>query len=121
MWNCKIILEKLKVTYERTTIVKEARISSLVNEFDLFKMVKDESVESMFSRFSKNFCELKEVEMVYWNALQVSALVRSLPKSWETKIVILEDGDLQKMTYDEFWGKLMADEWNHIDRYKKDD
>lgn len=36
--------------------------------------------------------------MVYSNALQVRKLVRSLPKAWETKTAILEDGDLHKMT-----------------------
>uniref|UniRef100_M1E0R9 CCHC-type domain-containing protein n=1 Tax=Solanum tuberosum TaxID=4113 RepID=M1E0R9_SOLTU len=48
-------------------------------------------------------------------------LVRSLPKVWETKAPILEDGDLQKMTYDELRGNLMAYEKNHINRYNKDD
>jgi len=100
--------DKLEVTYEGTTKVKEARISSLVNEYELFKMVEDENVEAMFSRFSKIICELKSLGMVYSNGLQVRKLVRSLPKAWETKVAILEDGDLQKMTYDELRGNLMA-------------
>ena len=71
--------DKLDVTYEGTTKVKEARISSLVNEYKLFKMVDDEYVESMFSRFNKFFYELKSLGMVYSNSLQVNKLVRSLP------------------------------------------
>ncbi|XP_015169912.1 uncharacterized protein [Solanum tuberosum] len=84
-------------------------------------MTKDGNVESMFSRFSKIVCELKSLRMVYSNALQVRLLIRSLPKAWETKAVILEDGDLQKMTYDKLRGNLMAYEQNHINRYNKDD
>ena len=75
----------------------------------------------MFSRFSKIFCILQSFGMVYSNGLQVRKLVRSLPKAWETKVVILEDGDLQKITYDELQGNLMAYEQNHINRYNKDD
>ncbi|XP_049394650.1 uncharacterized protein LOC125858929 [Solanum stenotomum] len=61
-------------------------------------MAKDENVEDMFSRFRKIVCELKSLGMVYSNGLQGRKIVRSLPKAWETKAAILEDGDLQKMT-----------------------
>ena len=59
--------------------------------------------------------------MVYSNAIQVSKLVRSLPKAWKTKVNILEDGDQQNMTYDWLRRNLMAYEKNHINRYNKDD
>ncbi|XP_049405043.1 uncharacterized protein LOC125868438 [Solanum stenotomum] len=98
--TAKKMWDKLEVTYEGTTKVKEALINSFVNEYELFKMAEDENVESKFSRFSKIVYELKSLGMVYSNALQVKKLVRSLPKAWETKAAILEDGDLQKMTYD---------------------
>ena len=100
MRNCKEIWDKLDVTFEGTTKVKEAQISSLVNEYELLKMVVDENVKSVLSRFNKNFCELKLLGMVYSNALQIRIFVRSLPKAWVTKDSILEEGDLQKVTYD---------------------
>ncbi|KAH0673702.1 hypothetical protein KY290_025952 [Solanum tuberosum] len=52
---------------------------------------------------------------------EVRKLNKSLPKAWETKAAILEDEDLEKMTYDELRGNLMAYEQNHINRYQKDD
>lgn len=58
MWNFKRMWEKLEVTDQGTTKVNETRISLLVNEYELFKMVEDENVETVFSRFSKYFCEL---------------------------------------------------------------
>lgn len=64
MWN-----KVLEVTYERTN--KEARISSLVNEYELFKMAEDENVENVFSRFSKIIHELKFLGMIYSNGLHV--------------------------------------------------
>ncbi|KAH0646552.1 hypothetical protein KY284_034436 [Solanum tuberosum] len=84
-------------------------------------MADDENVENMFSRFSKIVCELKSLGMVYSNGLHIRKLIRSLPKAWETKAAILEDGDLQLMTYDELRGNLMAYEQNHINRYNKDE
>lgn len=57
--------DKIEVTYERTTKLKKARISSRINEYELFKMADDEYVESIFSRFSKIVCELKSVGIVY--------------------------------------------------------
>lgn len=44
-------------------------------------------------------------------------VVRSLPKTWETKVVILEDKDLLTIIYDELRGNLMAYEQNHINRH----
>ena len=102
--KCEIAKEmwdKLEVTYEGTTKVKEAQISSVVNEYELFKMTGDENVEFMLSRFKKIVCKLKLLGMVCSNALQVRKLVRNLPKNWETKASILEEGDLHKMTYEE--------------------
>ena len=71
--------DKLEVTYEGINKIKQARISSLVNEYELFKMAEDENVESMFLRFSKVVYELKLLEMVYSNALQVRKLIISPP------------------------------------------
>lgn len=59
--------------------------------------------------------------MIYSYGLQVRKFIRSLPKAWETKASILEDGHLQKMTYDELRGNLIAYEQNHINRYNKND
>lgn len=45
--NCKTakeMCEKLEVTYKGTTKVREDRIRSLVNEYELFKMIDDENV-----------------------------------------------------------------------------
>jgi len=71
-------------------------------------MAKDENVGNMFSRVSKIACELKSLGMIYSNGLQVRKLIRSLPKAWETKAAIFEDGNLEKMTYDELRENLMA-------------
>lgn len=77
----KKMCDKLEVAYEGTNKVKEARISSLINEYELFKSVDDENVKIMFSRLNKIVGELKSYRMVYSNGLLVRKLIRSFPKA----------------------------------------
>ena len=53
---------KLEVTYEGTTKVNDARISSLVNEYELFKITNDRHIIYVFSRFSNIVCEQNHLE-----------------------------------------------------------
>nr|XP_009797843.1 PREDICTED: uncharacterized protein LOC104244177 [Nicotiana sylvestris] len=51
--------EKLEVTYEGTSKVKETHINMLVHDYELFSMKEGESIEEMFARFSKIISNLK--------------------------------------------------------------
>ena len=122
--NCdtaKEMWDKLEVTYEGTSKVRETKIDALRHDYEAFMMKDDENIESMFTRFSKIIGELKSLGVTYTNSQQVRKLVRSLPKTWETKAIVLEDGNLDKFTYDELRGNLIAFEKNHIQRYQKDE
>ncbi|KAB1223953.1 hypothetical protein CJ030_MR2G026934 [Morella rubra] len=48
----KQIWDKLQVAHEGTNQVKESKISMLVHSYELFKMRSDESISSMFTRFT---------------------------------------------------------------------
>lgn len=72
---------KLKITYEGTSKVKEAQTSALVNEYELLKIVDNENIETMFTRFSKIINELNSPRMVYSNALQVKKTHLRSPKT----------------------------------------
>ncbi|XP_016552587.1 uncharacterized protein LOC107852049 [Capsicum annuum] len=76
----KEMWDKLEVTYEGNTKVKKSKFFALVNEYELFKMEKNEDIKTMFDRFSKIVCELKSLGMIYAHNLQVHKLVQSLPK-----------------------------------------
>lgn len=70
---------------------------------------------------SINFYTNSNYLVIYSNALPDRKLVKSLPKAWETKAFILEEGDLQKMRYDELWGNWISYKHNHINRYSKNE
>jgi len=57
--TAKEMWDKLEITYEGTNKVKETRINLLVRDYELFQMKDGESVEEMFSRFSKILGDLK--------------------------------------------------------------
>ncbi|XP_070041454.1 uncharacterized protein [Nicotiana tomentosiformis] len=57
--TAKKMWDKLEVTYEGTNKVKETMINLLVRDYELFQMKDRESVEEMFSRFSKILGDLK--------------------------------------------------------------
>ena len=52
----------LEVIHEGTNKVKEAKISSLVRKYELFKMNKDEPITEMFTRFTNITNDLKSLE-----------------------------------------------------------
>ncbi|XP_070022887.1 uncharacterized protein [Nicotiana sylvestris] len=85
----KEMWDKFEATYEWTNKLKETRINLLVGEYELFQMKDGESAEEMFSRFSK-------------------ILGAKGHRS--------ECQNLDKISYDELIGDLIAFEKTHLDR-----
>ncbi|GAV60415.1 UBN2 domain-containing protein, partial [Cephalotus follicularis] len=50
--SAKEMWYELEVTYEGTNQVKEAKISMIVHEYEMFTMNENEDIKSMFSRFT---------------------------------------------------------------------
>ncbi|XP_070035338.1 uncharacterized protein [Nicotiana tomentosiformis] len=110
------MLDKLEVTYEGTNKVKETRINLLVRDYELFQMKDGESVEEMFSRFSKILGDLKSFGRSIRSGEQVRKILRSLPTIWQPKVIAVEYQDLDMMSYDELRGALITFEKIHLDR-----
>nr|XP_016494279.1 PREDICTED: uncharacterized protein LOC107813514 [Nicotiana tabacum] len=92
--------DKIEVTYEGTNKVKETHINMLVHDYELFSMKEGESIEEMFSRFSKIISDLKAFGKPYTSGDQVRKILRSLPTTCQTKVVTLESLDLNNLSYD---------------------
>ncbi|XP_070057824.1 uncharacterized protein [Nicotiana tomentosiformis] len=114
--TAKEMWDKLEVTYEGTNKVKETRINLLVRDYKLFQMKNGESVEEMFSRFRKILGDLKSFGRPIKSGEQVRKILRSLPTIWQPKVIVLECQDLDKISYDELRGDLIAFEKTHLDR-----
>ena len=53
------IWDKLEVTYERTSKVKESKINLLVTQYEVFKMDEYETIVQMYSKFTNIINNLK--------------------------------------------------------------
>ncbi|XP_070039015.1 uncharacterized protein [Nicotiana tomentosiformis] len=93
----------------------------LVHDYEFFRMKEGESIEEMFATFSKIISDLKAFGKPYSSGDQVRKLLRSLPTTWQTKVVTLESQDLNKLSYDELRGELIAFEKTHIKKANQEE
>ena len=86
-------------------------------------MEVDESIPSMFTRFTNIINSLKSLEKSYINGELVRKILRSLPKGRQPKVTaIQETKDLNTLELDELMGSLMTHEITmrtHEDHDKK--
>ncbi|GAV66374.1 UBN2 domain-containing protein, partial [Cephalotus follicularis] len=85
----KEMWDRLEVTYEGTNQVKEAKVSMLVHEYEMFTMNENEDIKSMFSRFTNIINALQALDKTYSNNLLGSLMTHEL--SMQKK-----DGDEEK-------------------------
>ncbi|XP_019257752.1 PREDICTED: uncharacterized protein LOC109235966 [Nicotiana attenuata] len=95
----KEMWDKLEVTYEGTSKVKETHISMLVHDYELFQMKEIEYIEEMFSIFNKIISDLKAFGKPYSSG----------------------DQDLNKLSYDELRGELIAFEKTHLKKTNQEE
>jgi hypothetical protein len=78
------------MTHEGTNKVKESKIDMLIHQYELFKMLPNKSITSMFTRMTTITNSLDTLGRIYTNVDIVSKILRSLPKTWETKVMASE-------------------------------
>ncbi|KAK8548034.1 hypothetical protein V6N12_060961 [Hibiscus sabdariffa] len=109
--SAKEIWDKLEVTHEGTSEVKETRIGLLNLSYENFKMKPDEDIKKMFDRFSIIVNGLKGYGEIIPEDKLVRKLIYSLPESWDSKkIAIIEGKNLKTLKLDELMGSLLTHE-----------
>ena len=59
--SAKEILDKLQTLHEGTNQVKETKISMLVHQYKMFKMLEHENIDNMATRFMHIINQLKSL------------------------------------------------------------
>ena len=77
-----IRIDRLCLTYEGTNEVKETQINTLLSEYELFRMLPNETISDMFTRFTKVTTSLFSLGKFFTGTEKVRKILRSLPKSW---------------------------------------
>ncbi|GAV87785.1 UBN2 domain-containing protein [Cephalotus follicularis] len=89
--SAKKMWDRLEVTYKGTNQVKEAKISMLVHEYEMFTMNENEDIKSMFSRFTNIINALQVLDKTYSNSEMVRKILMCLPRSWMPKVTAIEE------------------------------
>ncbi|GAV60777.1 UBN2 domain-containing protein, partial [Cephalotus follicularis] len=93
--SAKEMWDRLIVTYEGTNKVKDTKINRLVHDYDLFTMLENENISSLYSRFNDII-----------NALKVAALE--------------EAKDLSTFPLEDLLGSLMTHEFRMSDQARNE-
>ena len=81
MHNNKRNLDKLKITHEGTSQVKESKITLLSNQYEMFKMQPNENITSWFDRYTTIVNQLNQLGKAILEDEMVKRLLKSLPKT----------------------------------------
>ena len=109
--TAKTIFESLCSSYEGNQQVREAKANMLVQQYELFKMSEDETIDTMFSRFQTLVAGLQVLKKSYTTAYHVKKILRSLPAKWRPKVTAIEEArDLNTLSLENLISSLKCHE-----------
>src|SRR4030067_1129914 len=109
--SAKTIFESLCSTYEGNQQVREAKANMLVQQYELFRMTEDETIDAMFSRFQILVSGLQVLKKSYTTADHVKKILRSLPVKWRPKVTAIEEArDLNALSLENLISSLKCHE-----------
>ncbi|XP_063942630.1 uncharacterized protein LOC135150298 [Daucus carota subsp. sativus] len=116
--NCKSAQEmwnKLVVTYEGTTDIKDSRMDTLIQEYENFKLQDGENIIDMETRFTRIIDELSQLGKNYTQNEKNRRVLKSLPPSWKVKVTTIKEmHNLNDYHIDNLFGNLRAYEEDNI-------
>ena len=87
--STKEIWDRLQTLHEGTNQVKETKISMLVHQYEMVKMLEHENIDEMTTRFMNIINQLKALGKRYNNVEIVRKILRSLSKAWCPKLTTI--------------------------------
>src|SRR4030066_1136539 len=109
--TAKTIFDSLCSSYKGNQQVREAKANILVQQYELFRMTYDETIDSMFSRFQTLVSGLQVLKKSYTTADHVKKILRILPAKWRPKVTTIEDArDLNNLSLENLISSLKCHE-----------
>ena len=110
--SAKEMWDTLEVTHEGTNDVKRARKHTIIQEYEMFKMVKVESIADVQKRFTHIVNQLMSLGKVFDKEELNIKILKCLDRSRQPKVtVISESKDSTSLTTTSLFGKLKEHEW----------
>jgi len=109
--NAKEMWDVLEVTHEGTSEVKRARKHALIQEYELFKMQKGESIAEVQKRFTHIVNHLMGLGKEFDKEELNIKVLKCLDRNWQPKVTaISESKHLSIITIVALFGKLREHE-----------
>ena len=77
----------LEVIHQGTSFMKETKINTLVQQYEMFKMHSNETIVQMFAIFNTITIDFYAVGKPYTSPELVNKILRSLPKISQSEVV----------------------------------
>ncbi|GAV58052.1 UBN2 domain-containing protein, partial [Cephalotus follicularis] len=98
--SAKQMWDRLEITYKWTNQVKDAKISMLVHEYELFQMNEDEDIKSMFTRFTNIINALQSLHKTFSITMQKRVEDEEKERR-KKKVVALKSSKIENSDNDE--------------------
>ena len=97
--STKEMWDTLEVTHEGKNDVKRARKHTLIQEYEMFRMLKGESIAEVQKRFTRIVNHLMSLGKVFDKEELNIKILKCLNRSWQPKVTtISESKDLTSLT-----------------------
>ncbi|GJT51202.1 zf-CCHC domain-containing protein [Tanacetum coccineum] len=107
----KDIWQSLLITHQCNSQVKDRKIDILVQQYEQFTILEEESIDSGFARFNSIITSLKALDEGFSSKNYVRKFLRALHPKWRAKVTAIEESkDLSSLALDELIGNLKVHE-----------
>ncbi|GKF66274.1 hypothetical protein Tco_0192791, partial [Tanacetum coccineum] len=105
--TAKDIWQSLLITHEGNSQVKENKIDLLVQQYEQFTILEEESIDSGFARFNTIITSLKALDEGFSSKNYVRKFLKALHPKWIAKVTTIEESkDLSSLALDELIDNL---------------
>jgi hypothetical protein len=87
----KDMWDALETLHERTDEVKQSKINTLVQQYELFRMNDGETISSMQTRFTHIVNKLQNLGKTISNQDCTNKILRCMTKEWQTKVTAIKE------------------------------
>ncbi|GKA94086.1 zf-CCHC domain-containing protein [Tanacetum coccineum] len=114
-WNLPFLTEaegnNLDIIKMRIGQVKDNKINLLVQQYEKFTILEEESIDSGFARYNTIITSLKAFDKGFSSKNYVKKFLRALHPKWRAKVTEIEESkDLSLLVLDELIGNLKVHE-----------
>nr|GEU53516.1 zf-CCHC domain-containing protein/DUF4219 domain-containing protein/UBN2 domain-containing protein [Tanacetum cinerariifolium] len=109
--TAKDICKSLLITHQGNIQVKDNKIDLLVQQYEQYTILEEESIDSGFARFNTIITSIKALDEGFFRNNYVKKFLKALHHKWRAKVtVIKESKDLSSLALDELIGNLKVHE-----------